>query len=125
MGGALANTTSTPTCAKSKRLSTRATPLGTSMKPTRIKDRKLLNETRARPCLICGRESDPAHIKSRGSGGDDVPQNLLSLCRRHHSEQHQSGWGRFSVRYPIVDSTLAELGWQLETLFGRTRLVRK
>jgi hypothetical protein len=24
------------------------------------------------------------HIKTRGSGGDDVPENLITLCQKHH-----------------------------------------
>lgn len=30
----------------------------------------------------------PAHIKSKGSGGDDLPYNMRSLCLRCHAAEH-------------------------------------
>ena len=30
----------------------------------------------------------PHHIKHRGSGGGDIPDNLISLCIAHHSRVH-------------------------------------
>jgi 5-methylcytosine-specific restriction endonuclease McrA len=40
-----------------------------------------------RRCLICGERVRPSsvhHIVSRGAGGPDVPENLITLCRLHH-----------------------------------------
>ena len=38
-------------------------------------------------CLICQRSPvDPAHLKTRGSGGDDL-NNVVPLCRFHHDQQ--------------------------------------
>ena len=31
-----------------------------------------------------------SHIKSRGSGGEDTPENTEILCFKHHMEKH--GW---------------------------------
>jgi hypothetical protein len=76
-------------------------------KPRRIKDSQLLTEVRGSPCCICGRPADPAHIKSRGSGGNDVPENIVPLCRVHHTLQHALGWKRFTEKYPV--RTWAEL----------------
>lgn len=95
------------------------------MKPVRIKDKKQLQDAREKRCIICGQNSDPCHVKSRGAGGHDVADNLLSLCRRHHTEQHQVGWIGLIERYPVVELHLDEKGWRVESLFGQTRLRRK
>lgn len=93
-------------------------------KPKRVQNRSLLNEVKQRRCLVCGGYSDPCHVRSRGAGGDDVVDNLLPLCRSHHTEQHKRGWVGFCEKYPSVELHLNDLGWMLETLFGRTRLVK-
>lgn len=37
------------------------------------------------PCEICGQTAvDTHHIKSRGRGGKDEPENLMALCRKDH-----------------------------------------
>lgn len=70
-------------------------------KPKRIRDPELLAEVRGSPCCVCGRYAEPAHVKSRGSGGDDVPENIVPLCRIHHTIQHAMGWKRFKEKYPV------------------------
>ena len=42
---------------------------------------------------------EPHHLISRKMRGDDVPQNLLRLCRRMHMEWHTWGGRRWLVRY--------------------------
>ena len=32
----------------------------------------------------CSQGLDPHHILSRGAGGDDALENIITLCRRHH-----------------------------------------
>lgn len=91
----------------------------------RIKNQKLLSQVRAEPCVLCGKKSDACHVKSKGSGGDDIETNLLSMCREHHRLQHYKGWKNFIDLHPRVEEILSEKGWRLEMLFGRTRLVRK
>lgn len=94
-------------------------------KPERIRNQELLNDVRGRPCLICGQPSDPAHVRGRGAGGDDVATNVVPLCRLHHREQHQLGWSRFLDRHPSVEQRLHELGWVVENIFGVNKLVRR
>lgn len=55
---------------------------------------------RRHKCLICGRQPvDGAHVKTKGSGGDDV-DNMVPLCREHH--QKQEGRNKaFNQRYNI------------------------
>ncbi len=31
---------------------------------------------------------DVHHIGTRGSGGDDEPENMICLCRNHHNAAH-------------------------------------
>ena len=83
-------------------------------KPKRVENRALLDSFHERPCLVCGRQSDPAHIKTRGSGGDDVEENVMALCRIHHTEQGAIGWQRMSNRYPPVRIELTRKGWQID-----------
>lgn len=52
-------------------------------------------------CEICMDYSQPPHhIKTRGSGGRDNHENLIALCRYHHTEVHSSGWQTFIQKYP-------------------------
>lgn len=47
--------------------------------------------------MVCGRGPvDPAHLRSRGSGGGDEATNVIPLCRFCHSEQHQMGLRAFA-----------------------------
>jgi predicted restriction endonuclease len=36
----------------------------------------------------CSEGVDCHHIETRGSGGDDVEENGITLCRHHHNEAH-------------------------------------
>lgn len=95
------------------------------MKPRRVKDRKALEEARASGCIICRKAADAAHVRSRGAGGDDVPGNLLPLCRTHHQAQHALGWFRFVEKYPEVGVSLYARGWVLREAGHRLwKLVR-
>ena len=38
---------------------------------------------------------DCHHIETRGSGGNDIEENGITLCRYHHNEAHA---GRITVR---------------------------
>ncbi len=67
------------------------------MKKT-ILDPELLSLTRQQRCRACGKSppNDPAHIRSRGSGGgdrlEDGTPNVIALCRTCHQIQHAHGW---------------------------------
>ncbi len=63
-------------------------------KAPRVQDPELLAVFRTFPCLACGRSpSDAHHITTKGAGGGDVPENLMPLCREHHTLWHQRGPG--------------------------------
>lgn len=91
----------------------------------RIDDDWVMQEFRKGTCSVCSsQEVDPAHIKSRGSGGDDVPTNLVRLCRMHHSESHALGWFKFTQKYPIMLIVFKAKGWKFIEEGGKPKLVR-
>jgi hypothetical protein len=90
-------------------------------KRKRIVSEETLSKFRNQKCIICDKKSDPCHIKSIGSGGDDVENNLISLCRSHHIIQHQIGWAKFCLRNPKVYDELIKKGW----IFKDNRLIKK
>ncbi|EGS38251.1 hypothetical protein SEVCU116_0398 [Staphylococcus capitis VCU116] len=63
-----------------------------------------------RNCVICGKpHSDLAHRFAVGRGRDRTKINhygnqVLALCRNHHSEQHQIGMDTFNNKYHLADS---------------------
>ena len=73
-------------------------------KPERIQNRKLLNDVASRRCLVnshCVGRIDPHHITTQGSGGGDTIDNVMPLCRKHHTEWG-CGIGKFLGRHPVV-----------------------
>lgn len=45
---------------------------------------------------------DPHHITNRGAGGEDTPQNTITLCRRHHNDAQEHRIPRHEL-YEILD----------------------
>lgn len=70
-----------------------ATDLSNSFHPVpkekRIVNKKLLKDKKG-VCEICGKkgQTEKHHIKSKGSGGDDVKENLIEVCRICHTKIH-------------------------------------
>lgn len=58
-------------------------------KQARIKNKKLLNDKKG-ICQQCGKrtKTEKHHIKTKGSGGDDVEENLIEVCRVCHRLIH-------------------------------------
>jgi len=54
------------------------------------------------------------HIKTKGSGGLDIDQNLIALCFNHHTEIHGSGLNRFIEKYPQISVILKKKGWKID-----------
>lgn len=77
-------------------------------KSKRKVDRKLLDEYRDKPCKImnyeCHGQVVAHHVKTKGSGGEDVESNLWPLCVFHHKAVHSLGVYTFKVKYDIVDN---------------------
>lgn len=61
-------------------------------------------EVRDHGCCIngCRNRAQVAHIKSRGAGGSNDPDNVMPLCWVHHQEQHTLGWSKFKQKHPEV-----------------------
>lgn len=63
-----------------------------------------------RNCVICGKpHSDLAHRYAVGKGRNrnkinHVGNQVLALCRSHHTEQHQIGMDTFNKKYHLTDS---------------------
>jgi hypothetical protein len=56
--------------------------------------------TRKQPCVVCGAvPSECAHVRSRGAGG--TWEDVVSLCRSHHREQHNLGVETFQLRHAL------------------------
>ena len=57
-------------------------------------------------CEACGRPAtgDPHHIRTRGAGGGDEPENLLRLCNEcHYQIAHQKGIMILVLMYPHIE----------------------
>ena len=62
--------------------------------------------------MACGgHPTDPAHIKSRGSGGGDELNNLVAACRPCHVLSHAIGWFDFCLKFPKMKEHLYLKGW--------------
>ena len=84
-------------------------------KPKRIKNRSLLDSFHTQRCIACRRKGcDPAHIKTRKTGGDDTLDNVMALCRLHHREQSDKGWLHMSKKYFPVLLELGRKNWTLD-----------
>lgn len=84
-------------------------------KPKRIRNRQLLDRVKSQPCVIsdasCRGVIDPQHITTVGHGGHDVENNVMPLCRAHHTEM---GWSYVKMfeKYPAVREWLIQHGRQ-------------
>lgn len=56
-----------------------------------------------RECIICGRPAERHHWFTRGSlrGDAEVPENIVDLCRIHHSRVHALGRDTFARIYHV------------------------
>jgi len=56
------------------------------------RDPKAIESARKNFCQVCGRYQESGlhvhHVKSKGSGGDDSPDNLVTLCYECHTKVH-------------------------------------
>lgn len=72
-------------------------------KPKRWKNKKYLEWVRQQPCVICGRQAEPHHVKGVGGlsgAGLKAPDwATMPLCHDHHMEMHR-------------DSTLWDSQWE-------------
>jgi 5-methylcytosine-specific restriction endonuclease McrA len=86
-----------------------------SRNPRVIADREMweqLRRAKLRPCRICNDAFLPQlhHLLARSLGGDDVPQNLVPLCRKCHQlvEEHDEKACQ-QLRLTLTDAELEYL----------------
>ena len=90
-------------------------------KNKRIVDRDLLDSYRGKPCVVCGREGEAHHVKTRRSYGHDLPYNLMPLDREHHTEVHAIGLTTFAEKYLKVKTWLVDNGWEYDSTINKWR----
>ena len=72
-------------------------------KPRRVVNEVLLDEVRRQPCTIgqdCYGRGDPDHVTTHGAYGGDTPDNIMPLCRKHHTEKGAIGYAKMISKYP-------------------------
>lgn len=69
-------------------------------------------------CEVCGQPGNGHHIKTIGSGGEDVPDNLMVLCMIHHREIHDHGLNEFVKKYQL-HSLMKSKNWAYDGHFGK------
>ena len=69
-------------------------------KPKRIKDPEAIERARKDYCQVCWLRYGLSvhHIKSRGSGGGDTSDNLITLCRKCHDRAHSARLSKGRLR---------------------------
>jgi len=83
--------------------------------PKRTRNLTLAAFYRERPCAACKDTFQTVgdHIKSFGSGGECVHENMWSLCFEHHREKTDKGLTFFVEKYKL-DKILIAKGWQFD-----------
>lgn len=66
----------------------------------------LIQCIRHKRCCICGRPADIHHVDAIGMGNDrrhydDSQNEIIALCREHHTQAHSLGGVRFMERYKV------------------------
>ena len=89
---------------------------------------KIKEQFAAACCVTCGlRPIELHHVVPRSQGGDDVVENLVPLCFRHHSdfESHAEGWERIAGHIrAYVMARESRLGYVIGKI-GETRFRRR
>ena len=59
-------------------------------KNPRVKSKSTIEKTRKKSCEVCGSAQgcENHHVISRGAGGPDIPENLITLCKIEHTMAH-------------------------------------
>jgi hypothetical protein len=73
-------------------------------KSKRWQSKKYLEYVRSLPCLVCGQESEPHHIRmnnNAGTGRKPSDTFCVPLCRAHHRECHDIYNSEFQLRHNL------------------------
>lgn len=93
----------------------------------RILDKKLRKKYRSKNCELCGsiNEVSGHHIKTKGSGGWDIEENLIALCFDCHVLIHNEGINDMIGIYPHLEEILYSKNWEKIDFFGRFKWLHK
>jgi hypothetical protein len=84
---------------------------------------KEYNKFKKEYCTVCGSSQnlDAHHVKSQKARPDliNAESNVLTLCRKHHSEIHTIGLNSFIAKYMVVYIWLKNNGWQYDDFSGK------
>ena len=90
------------------------------LKKERVIDKAYLEWIRQCSCLACGKwPSDPDHIKTVKTGGDDSKHNLWPLCRACHTTRHAKGIRWMAKEYIGCRRFLDSNGWTYDETIQR------
>ena len=81
----------------------------------RIRNLTMAAFYRERPCVVCKDTYQTVgdHIKTFGSGGECIHENMWSLCFDHHREKEDNGLRPFVEKYKL-EGIMASKGWSLD-----------
>ena len=77
----------------------------------RTSNKERLKNLRGLPCIICGAPGEAHHLRSKGAGGGDEPDNTMVLCRTHHREIHDIGRDTFITKYRAASDWAEKHNW--------------
>jgi hypothetical protein len=88
-----------------------------------MKNKDLRKTFANKHCIVCNRRpSEAAHIKTYATTLCDHELNLMPLCRRCHTLQHQIGIFSFISKFNKVALYLSALGWEISETNGKKYL---
>ena len=77
------------------------------------------------PCMVCEKvPCDPCHIKTYNTTREDDPNNLIPMCRKHHTMQGAKGWPYMWDRSESLRGCLKRMGFEVKEVFGIRKLVK-
>ena len=84
--------------------------------PKRTRNLTLAAFYRERPCVVCSDTYGTCgdHIKTFGSGGECVHENMWALCPTHHLEKGTIGLTSFVIKHPQLIAHLNGKGWEFD-----------
>ena len=73
-------------------------------------------------CNYMGEKTEVDHVKTRGSGGPDIPRNKMPICFGGHTEKGQKGVGYMAAKYKSYKKWLLDAGWSICAYTDKWRL---
>lgn len=87
------------------------------MKSKRIENKDLLDFIKELSCICCETQSNDVcahHVRTVGSGGHDIAENLMPLCQSCHVKIHAIGTSAMARQHPNVKKWLTLANWEYD-----------